>query len=421
MATKKFKCNVCGYIHEGDAAPANCPVCGVPASEFTELKQEKKGLFSDKNGNAYIIMYSTVMVVVVAVLLAVAALALKPRQDANDLNEKKQNILASLSALDKSYDEYIDAYVVDKEGKRIEGEEVFALLNDLPDFIGENGHFSTIFDFSAHMLSDGEHGWYDAPPISFNAWKKAITDSQMRVQNVGFEANIIENHDEPRGVSRFLPDYAQNADGAKMLGTVSVLLRGIPFIYQGQEIGMQNARWNSVDEFDDISTKDQYRVAREAGLSDAEALAVCSAMSRDNARTPMQWKDAPQAGFTSGTPWLKVNDNYPVINVEKEEGQPDSVLHYYRKLIALRKSGEYRELFTYGKFEPAYENADHVMAYYRILQGRRVLVAANFGTDTIELDWEVPAKKVLLSNEKRTNAENKLILEKCEVFVTECK
>lgn len=300
--------------------------------------------------------------------------------------------------------------------------EVFNIgVEDLPDFIGENGHFSTIFDFSAHMLSDGEHGWYDAPPISFDAWKKAITDSQMRVQNVGFEANIIENHDEPRGVSRFLPDYAQNADGAKMLGTVSVLLRGIPFIYQGQEIGMQNARWNSVDEFDDISTKDQYRVAREAGLSDAEALAVCSVMSRDNARTPMQWKDAPQAGFTSGTPWLKVNDNYPVINVEKEEGQLDSVLHYYRKLIALRKSGEYRELFTYGKFEPAYENADHVMAYYRILQGRRVLVAANFGTDTIELDWEVPEKKVLLSNKKRTNAENKLILEKCEVFVTECK
>ena len=124
-----------------------------------------------------------------------------------------------------------------------------------------------------------------------------------------------------------------------MLGTVSVLLRGIPFIYQGQEIGMQNARWNSVDEFDDISTKDQYRMAREAGLSDAEALAVCSVMSRDNARTPMQWKDAPQAGFTSGTPWLKVNDNYPVINVEKEEGQLDSVLHYYRKLIALRDPG----------------------------------------------------------------------------------
>ena len=110
MATKKFKCNVCGYIHEGDAAPANCPVCGVPASEFTELKPEKKGLFSDKNGNAYIIMYSTVMVVIVATLLALAALGLQKRQYENELNEKKHAILASLSAGDRSYDEFIDAY-----------------------------------------------------------------------------------------------------------------------------------------------------------------------------------------------------------------------------------------------------------------------------------------------------------------------
>ena len=132
MATKKFKCNVCGYIHEGDAAPANCPVCGVPASEFTEVTEPKKtGLFGDTNNNGYIVLYSTVMVVIVAVLLAVAALALKPRQDANDLNEKKRNILASLSAEGESYDRFIDAYVVDAQGNRVDG-DVFALLNDLP-------------------------------------------------------------------------------------------------------------------------------------------------------------------------------------------------------------------------------------------------------------------------------------------------
>ncbi len=144
MATKKFKCNVCGYIHEGDAAPAKCPVCGVPASEFTELKEtadaaaapKKKGLFSDTNNNAYIVLYSTVMVVIVAVLLAVAALALKPRQDANDLNEKKRNILSSLSAEGESYDRFIDAYVVDAEGQRTDG-DVFALLNDLPAAFAE--------------------------------------------------------------------------------------------------------------------------------------------------------------------------------------------------------------------------------------------------------------------------------------------
>ena len=118
--------------------------------------------------------------------------------------------------------------------------EVFNMKEgELADFIGENGHFSTIFDFSAHILSEGEHGWYDAPPVDFKEWRKAISDSQLRVQTCGLEANIIENHDEPRGVSRFLPDYAQNPAGTKMLGTVSILLRGIPFIYQGQEIGMQ--------------------------------------------------------------------------------------------------------------------------------------------------------------------------------------
>ncbi len=133
MATRKFRCNVCGYIHEGAAAPDKCPVCAAPASEFTEItEKKKKGLFSDTNSNAYIILYSTVMVVIVATLLALAALGLQKRQYENELNEKKQAILASLSASDQRYDEFIDAYVVDKNGARIDGEDVFTLLNDLP-------------------------------------------------------------------------------------------------------------------------------------------------------------------------------------------------------------------------------------------------------------------------------------------------
>jgi len=135
-----------------------------------------------------------------------------------------------------------------------------------------------------------------------------------------------------------------------MLGTISLLLRGIPFIYQGQEIGMRNAKWNSMEEFDDISTKDQYHTAREAGLSDQEALEVCSRMSRDNARTPMQWTSGENGGFTKGTPWLKVNPLFKDVNVEAQEQDPDSVLNYYRKLVALRKSDELKEVFTYGKF-----------------------------------------------------------------------
>lgn len=302
--------------------------------------------------------------------------------------------------------------------------EVFNMKEgELDAFIGENGHFSTIFDFSAHILSDGEHGWYDAPPVDFKEWRKAITDSQLRVQNCGLEANIIENHDEPRGVSRFLPDYAQNPTGAKMLGTISVLLRGIPFIYQGQEIGMQNAVWNTVDEYNDINTIDQYHTARDAGLTDKEALEACSRLSRDNARTPMQWNAEKNAGFTTGTPWLKVNDNYTEINMETQDTDPDSVLNYYRKLIALRKSPAYKEVFAYGEFLPVYQNTNSVMAYYRKTENQRILITANFGKEAVSLTLEYPVKQILLSNmasaEHSLPANDIITLNSCEVLVFE--
>lgn len=305
--------------------------------------------------------------------------------------------------------------------------EVFNMKKgELNQFIGENGHFSTIFDFSAHSLSDGEHGWYDAPDIDFKKWRETVAKSQLEVEKYGFEANIIENHDEPRGVSRFLPEYGKNPAGSKMLGTISVLLRGIPFIYQGQEIGMQNALWNNVEEFDDINTKDQYQLARAAGLSNEDALYVCGKMSRDNARTPMQWSGGKNAGFTLGTPWLKVNSNYPEINVENQEKDSNSVLNYYRKLVALRKSPAYREVFTYGRFVPAYEDTESVMAYYRVEEKKRIMVAGNFGKESVELKLSYPLKGVLLSNLKEETVKSQEILkdtlklESCEVVVLEC-
>lgn len=294
--------------------------------------------------------------------------------------------------------------------------------DELPEFIGENGHFSTIFDFSAHCLSDGEHGWYDAPKMEFSKWRKAIFQSQMETQKYGFKANIIENHDEPRGVSRFLPAYAQTPAGAKMLGTVNLLLRGIPFIYQGQEIGMKNAKWNSIDEFDDISTKDQYQIARKAGLSDREAMEACNRMSRDNARTPMQWTSEENAGFTKGTAWLKINPDYKEINVEDQENNPDSVLNYYRKLIALRKSDEFKNVFTYGEFIPEYEEMDHIQAFYRKDAAKCILVAANFGTDAASIELKGNVKRVLMSNQKNETVDytkNRLNLKSCEVVVLE--
>ena len=327
--------------------------------------------------------------------------------------ENVEGVGEYLEDLKKNTFEKYDAFTV---------AEVFNMHKDeLSQFIGENGHFSTIFDFSAHALSNGAHGWYDAPDINFNDWCKTIINSQLQVQKCGIEANIIENHDEPRGVSRFLPEYARNPLGTKMLGTVSVLLRGIPFIYQGQEIGMQNAVWNDVKEYNDINTIDQYNLAISAGLSDKEALAVCSKMSRDNARTPVQWSDSDNAGFTTGTPWLKVNSNYKDINVQNQENDPDSVLNYYRKLVATRKSPEYKELFTYGVFEPAYEDTEYVMAYYRVSDNKRILVAANFGKDAKTIELKFPVKKVVLSNIGRKEInEVSLKLDSCEVIVIEC-
>ena len=327
--------------------------------------------------------------------------------------ENVEGVGEYLEDLKKNTFEKYDAFTV---------AEVFNMHKDeLSQFIGENGHFSTIFDFSAHALSDGAHGWYDAPDINFNDWRKTIINSQLQVQKCGIEANIIENHDEPRGVSRFLPEYARNPLGTKMLGTVSVLLRGIPFIYQGQEIGMQNAVWNDVKEYNDINTIDQYNLAISAGLSDKEALAVCSKMSRDNARTPVQWSDSDNAGFTTGTPWLKVNSNYKDINVQNQENDPDSVLNYYRKLVATRKSPEYKEVFTYGVFEPAYEDTEYVMAYYRVSDNQRILVAANFGKDAKTIELNFPVKKVVLSNVGRKEInEVSLKLDSCEVIVIEC-
>lgn len=305
--------------------------------------------------------------------------------------------------------------------------EVFNMRKgELERFIGEDGYFSTIFDFSAHSLSEGEHGWYDSPQIDFKKWRETIIHSQLDVQKYGFEANIIENHDEPRGVSRFLPEYARTPDGTKMLGTVSVLLRGIPFIYQGQEIGMQNAVWNDISEYDDISTKDQYKLALDAGFSQEEALVICSRMSRDNARTPMQWSGGENAGFTTGIPWLKINANYKEINVENQEKDYDSILNYYRKLIAVRKSTEYREVFTYGAFEQAYEDTEAVMAYYRVYGNKRLLVAANFGNQDTEIELEYPVAGVVLSNKSSLKMdENKknghiLKLDSCEVIVLQC-
>lgn len=270
---------------------------------------------------------------------------------------------------------------------------------EVPDFIGDNGYFSSMFDFNEAIFGRSGKGWYDAAPITPDDYKKCCFAAQAKVKNVGFLSNIIENHDGSRGVSYYIPEGDCCDESKKMLAALNFLLRGLPFIYQGQELGMENVPFASIDEVDDISTLDEYKVALEAGLSPEEALKAVSKFSRDNARTPMQWTDGANAGFTTGTPWLKANPNYPSINAAAQVQDADSVYSFYKKLIALRKDPVYTETIVYGALEPVWEERHNLMAYYR--KGERtLLVVGNYQREPQEIPLPAMYKRVLLNNYK---------------------
>ncbi len=272
---------------------------------------------------------------------------------------------------------------------------------EIPDFIGDNGYFSSMFDFNETIFGTSEKGWYDASPITPDDYKRCCFESQAKVGDIGLLSNIIENHDEPRGVSRYIPEGECCTQSKKLLAAMNFMLRGLPFIYQGQELGMENVPFSSIDEIDDISTLDEYQVALNAGLSPADALHAVAKFSRDNARTPMQWSGEANAGFTTGKPWLKVNPNYTSINAADQLEDPDSVRSFYKELIALRKDPDYKETVVYGELKPYLEEQHNLMAYYR--KGEQtLLVIGNYQMEeqTVELPSEYHSeyKKILLNN-----------------------
>ena len=277
------------------------------------------------------------------------------------------------------------------------GEVFNAKDEELPDFIGNNGYFSSMFDFNETIFGGSEKGWYDCKEITPDDYKRCCFETQAKMGDFGFVSNIIENHDEPRGVSHYIPEGDCCDTSKKMLAALNFMLRGLPFIYQGQELGMENIPFKSIDEVDDISTLDEYKVALDAGLTPEAALKAVARRSRDNARTPMQWTGEENAGFTAGTPWLRVNSNYTAINVEKETIDPNSVLNFYKKLIALRKDPEYKETVVYGALEPFMEDRHNLMAYYR--KGDKILlVVGNYQWDEQEITLPSECKKVLINN-----------------------
>ena len=291
--------------------------------------------------------------------------------------------------------------------------EVFDVKeNEIANFVGDNGYFSTMFDFGTTLIGGDEKGWYAYKSVSPEEYIRTICSSQEKMNDIGFLANIIENHDEPRGVSRYLPEEGRTEKGKKMLALLTMGLRGIPFIYQGQEIGMENVQFSSINQVDDISTIDEYKVALRARLSEEDALHAVNKYSRDNARTPMQWTAGKAAGFTDGEPWIGVNPNYNRINVESQIGKEDSLFTFYQKLIALRKNSEYKEVMVYGRFISYAKPEENLMAYVREAEGKRLFVAANYQSKPQKVVIPGQVVKLLLVNE------GELVIEEQELLLS---
>ena len=268
---------------------------------------------------------------------------------------------------------------------------------ELHFFIGKDGVFSSIFDFKQTMLGQEGKGWFDHTLPTADELKESIFQAHERADSIGVLSTIIENHDEPRGVSHYIAEGPVNDTSKKALGTIQVLRKGIPFIYQGQEIGMENQVFESVEDFDDIATINGYHVAKEAGLSEEKALAAIAKYSRDNARTPMQWTAEPGLGFSDGPAWLISPKPDYSINVEDQEKDPDSILNYYRQLTALYRQPLYGNTIRFGDMIPAYRDRENIIAFER-RGDKRLLIVSNFQNRQASLDLPAPIETVILNN-----------------------
>ena len=261
------------------------------------------------------------------------------------------------------------------------------------DFIGEDGFFTMIFDFSYADLDMTKGGFYyslrDIPTVEL---RDKIFESQLTQQKYGWGAPFFENHDLPRSLNKFFGEKA-NETNAKLLANVFFFLRGTPFIYQGQEIGMDNFVRNDISEFDDIASKDQYQRALGEGFSSEEALYFVNKRSRDNSRTPMQWDNSKNAGFSkdeNSKSWIKLTGSQVTTNVADQINDKDSIFSHYKKMINLRQNGKYSDCLTFGDFISVPLENEKFIAYVRKYKNQKVLCISNFS----ELKQEVKLSEI---------------------------
>ncbi|AND39103.1 MULTISPECIES: glycoside hydrolase family 13 protein [Cytobacillus] len=269
-------------------------------------------------------------------------------------------------------------------------------------YTGESrNELNMVFQFEHVSLDNGPNGKWDLKPLDLCDLKLNLTKWQNELDKAGWNSLYFNNHDQPRSVSRFGNDGEYREKSAKMLATLLHMMKGTPYVYQGEEIGMTNVRFSSVEEYRDIETLNFYKEALNDGWTEDKALESIYAKGRDNARTPMQWDSSEHGGFSDGTPWIKVNPNYKDINVEKAMKDPDSVFHYYKKLIELRKKNE---IIVYGRYNLILDQHPEVYAYTRTLGNQILLVLCNFygGNPEVEPPAYIQEKKfeALIGNYK---------------------
>lgn len=258
-------------------------------------------------------------------------------------------------------------------------------------YVGEDRHeLNMVFQFELVDIDSGPNGKWDIVPWKLTDFKRIMSKWQVELAGKGWNSLYLNNHDQPRMVSRFGNDSIYRVESAKMLATLLHTLQGTPYIYQGEEIGMTNVKFDSIEDYRDIETLNMYREKVTGGKEDPQqVMHAIYIKGRDNARTPMQWDDSEHAGFTVGTPWIRVNPNCQQINVKQALADSDSIFYYYQQLIRLRKQ---HPILVYGDYQILLEDHEQIYAYKRIWGDQELLVALHFGESPIT--FELPDKFV---------------------------
>ena len=299
------------------------------------------------------------------------------------------------------------------------GETSGVTIEEAQKYAGEAGkELNMVFQFEHVDNGSGDYGKWTTEKYDFKEFKRIMIKWQEELQGKAWNSLFLGNHDQPRSVSRFGNDNpAYRETSAKMLATCLHMMQGTPYVYQGEELGMTNVYFDKLEDYRDIESINFFTELTEAGLMTPEYMMKCLMLrSRDNARTPMQWDDSAQAGFTDGAPWIKVNPNYKEINAAQQLADPNSIFYYYQKLIRLRKE---KDIIVYGGFEPLYRDNEQIFAYIRRLEQEKLLTVCNFSDKNAEMEIpeEFKGAECLITNLDRTVFEGRIVLKPYEAFV----